>query len=169
MAARRVLLRALSCHAPAMAPLTRTPPGPVTRALLRAPIYLYRIGLGRLLGRRFVEVVHVGRKSGRERRTALEVIGRDENSLVVAAAWGPKSDWFRNVVANPGVKISTGSLRLVPATARVLDEGEAVDVLVEYRRRHARAARALAKTLGLALDDPERMAARVPVVRFSRV
>ena len=38
------------------------------------PIYLYRLDLGRLLGHRFLLLVHRGRKSGLLRETVLEVI-----------------------------------------------------------------------------------------------
>jgi hypothetical protein len=44
------------------------------RALLRLPILLYRLHLGWLLGHRFLLLTHVGRKSGLQRRTVLEVV-----------------------------------------------------------------------------------------------
>ena len=50
------------------------------RALVRAPIWLYRLGLGGLLGRRFLLLTYTGRKSGRPRQVVLEVVGRHEPS-----------------------------------------------------------------------------------------
>jgi hypothetical protein len=43
------------------------------RLAFRLPIYLYRLDLGRLLGHRFLLLVHQGRRSGLLRETALEV------------------------------------------------------------------------------------------------
>jgi hypothetical protein len=43
------------------------------RFMMRAPIALYRVGLGGLLGKRFLLLEHTGRKSGLTRRTALEI------------------------------------------------------------------------------------------------
>jgi len=123
--------------------------------------------LGRLLGERFVLIEHIGRKSGLTRETVVEVIGRDQAFLEVAAAWGTESDWYRNIVANPDVLLSTGRRRRLVATAEIVGSAEAADVFARYRQRHPRAARALGKTLGLPMDDEAAMAAAVPVVRFS--
>lgn len=44
------------------------------RALFRAPILLDRLGLGGLLGHRFLLLTHTGRTSGRPRQVVLEVV-----------------------------------------------------------------------------------------------
>lgn len=100
------------------------------------------------------------------RTTVLEVVTHDEASITVAAAWGPTSDWFRNVVANPAVRVSSGRLRDVEAAAHVLDEDEAAEVFDRYRRQHPKAAAGLAKAVGLPIDDIDRMATTIPAVRF---
>jgi hypothetical protein len=53
------------------------PPSGLRRALLRAPIWLYRAGLGGLLGRRVLLLTHIGRSTGRARQVVLEVAARD--------------------------------------------------------------------------------------------
>lgn len=148
-------------------PILRTPPTGLTRWFFRAPTGLYRTGLGWMLGKRFVMVEHTGRKSGKTYETVLEVIGRSDGTIDVAAAWGPTSDWYRNVRAKPSVRVSSGRIRNAPATAAILDEGLAAAAFAEYTRAHPRAARALSKSLGLPLEDPATMAASVPVVRFA--
>ncbi len=145
----------------------RQPPGPIGRAFARSPIFLYRLGLGRLLGRRFVMIEHIGRVSGLPRQTVLEVVRRDEGSIDVAAAWGPRSDWFRNIIANPSVLVSSGRLRSVPATASVLRVDAATQVFADYAVDHKTAARALGRSLGLDFADPAKMASTVPVVRLT--
>lgn len=47
------------------------------RAVLRAPLVLYRHRLGWLLGRRFVYLAHRDRASGRRRETVVEVVRYD--------------------------------------------------------------------------------------------
>ena len=139
----------------------------MARRLMRAPRYLYDLRLGRLLGRRFVLIEHTGRKSGLPRKTVLEVVGYDDTSMDVAAAWGSKSDWFQNLVANPAARVSSGRLRGAPATAAAVAPAEAAAVFDRYAREHRRAARALASALQLPFDDPAAMAAAVPLLRLT--
>ncbi len=145
----------------------RKPPGRITRWLFRAPLYLYRVGLGRMLGRRTVLLEHTGRKSGLPRETVLEVIRHDDQSFDIAAAYGAKSDWFRNIEADPKVRISTGRIQHAEATAVLADMATAKSAFADYTEAHPAAAKAFGKSLGLPVGDPARMAAVVPVVRIT--
>jgi deazaflavin-dependent oxidoreductase (nitroreductase family) len=130
------------------------PPRGVLKALLRAPIVIFRVGLGRLLGRRFLYVVHTGRRTGRTRETVLEVVGYDRSipEVFVVSAWGERSDWYRNLTAASAVEIRVGSRRWFGPQHRVLDTEETVRLLEVYRARHRYAWRALAPMLGLPAD-----------------
>ncbi|MEU6132827.1 nitroreductase family deazaflavin-dependent oxidoreductase [Saccharopolyspora sp. NPDC047091] len=111
-----------------------------TRALMRAPVLLYRARLGALLGPRLLLLEHVGRNSGMARRVVLEVLATPEPDVhVVASGFGARAQWYRNVVANPQVRVSTGRHRDRPATARRLTTAEADAMLADYARRHPRA------------------------------
>ena len=59
-----------------MAVQTRQPklPSGFSRLMFRLPIYLYKVGLGGLLGGRFLLLNHVGRKSGQPRQAVVEVV-----------------------------------------------------------------------------------------------
>ncbi len=65
-------------------------PGPGLRALTRAPGLLYRFGLGGLLGHRFLQLTHTGRRSGRQQMTVLEVLAWDpaRREAAVLSAFG---------------------------------------------------------------------------------
>jgi deazaflavin-dependent oxidoreductase (nitroreductase family) len=115
-----------------------------------------------MLGRRTVLLEHTGRKSGLPRETVLEVIRHDDQSFDIAAAYGAKSDWVRNIEADPKVRISTGRIQHAEATAVLADMATAKSAFADYT-----AAKAFGKSLGLPLDDPARMAAVVPVVRIT--
>ena len=52
----------------------RQKPTGAFKAVLRAPVWLYRWRLGSLLGERFLLITHFGRKSGRAYRTPVEAV-----------------------------------------------------------------------------------------------
>jgi deazaflavin-dependent oxidoreductase (nitroreductase family) len=112
-------------------------PGPVLRVIFRVPIRLYEHNLGWLLGRRFVCLTHIGRRSGRRYRTVLEAIGSDPaaGEVFVIAGLGPSCDWYRNIQANPAIEVIVGHRRFEPVH-RLLGEAEAMTVVAEYERRN---------------------------------
>lgn len=108
---------------------------PAVQAVFRAPVRLYDAGLGALLGRRFLCLTHVGRKSGQRHRTVLEVIAINRDEVTVIAGLGRSSDWFRNIEAGSPVSVEIGRARF-PARHRVLESDEAVAVMADYERRN---------------------------------
>ncbi|MFF3228091.1 nitroreductase family deazaflavin-dependent oxidoreductase [Nocardia suismassiliense] len=126
-----------------------------TRWLVRAPIWLYRAGLGFLLGTRALMLEHVGRKSGEKRYVVLEVVdqpGSDE--YIVVSGFGPKAQWYRNIGAQPQVRISTGRLRNAPAIATPMNEDDAADALEHYIRHHPAAWKRLRSSIERATGKP---------------
>lgn len=132
------------------------PPRGLARLAYRLPIGLYKIGLGGLLGKRFLLLTHIGRKSGLERKTVLEVVryNKATSTFVVAAGFGPGSDWYRNIGANPQVTIQCGRERL-QMVAHFLTPEQSGEELVDYARRHPQAMRELSKFMGYQLDGSE--------------
>lgn len=153
----------------------RRRPGPVATRLLRLPGLLYDHHAGWLLGRRFLYLTHVGRKSGRGYHTVLEVVGTDEESgeVMVVAGFGRNSDWYRNIQAHPPVEVVTGRRRFAP-TYRQLDEQEAVAMLADYERRNRLIKpvihRALTWLVGWRYDGGQdarhRLVRELPIVAF---
>ncbi|MEJ3653504.1 nitroreductase family deazaflavin-dependent oxidoreductase [Actinomycetes bacterium KLBMP 9759] len=154
-------------------PRRDTRPAPPLRLLARLPARLYAADLGWLLGNRFLCLTHIGRRSGRRHRTVLEVIATEPGTgeVLVIAALGPSSDWYRNIQANPAVEVTVGRHRFVPAH-RTLDEPEAAAVLAGYERRNRWLAPVLrpvlSRLLGWRYDGSttarRRMAQQLPVV-----
>ena len=143
------------------------------RALLRAPVLLFRLRLGWLFAGRLLMIEHVGRTSGRRYRTVLEVVRHDRQagSWVVASGWGASADWLRNIRKTPEVVLHVG-LRRRPARAVVLPEDVGARELCDYAHRHPRAFNALTRFMvGEALETSaegcRRLAAAVPVVAFA--
>lgn len=135
-----------------------------TRWLVRAPIGLYRAGLGFLFGSRMLLLQHTGRASGRARYVVLEVIERPAaGTYVVVSGFGAKTQWFRNVQADPRVRVSCGTRRSVPARATLLSSDESAAVLRRYADAHpktwANLRAAIEHAVGRPVDD-------LPMVRL---
>jgi deazaflavin-dependent oxidoreductase (nitroreductase family) len=143
--------------------------------LLRAPAYLYRWRCGWLLGRRFLLLVHVGRRTGLRRETVLEVMEyRDEGpEVVVMSAFGPKADWLLNTQAASGAEVVIGSRRFA-AAHRVLGVDEAVRVIAGYEQRNRLIAPVIRAALSCLLGwryvgsdlDRRWLVAHLPLVAF---
>lgn len=144
------------------ASLPKRPQG-LQRLFLRAPVWIYRLRLGRLLGRRFLLLRHRGRRTGAVHETVLEVIGRGGDEVFVISGFGPRSDWLRNIRESPPLLVETGGRSFVP-DARFLDVEEAVSVLGLYAERNRRAASILGKRLYGGEFDPRRLAGATTVV-----
>jgi hypothetical protein len=63
------------------------PPKGLKLKLFRAPIYLYRLKLGFLLGERFIRLQHWGRVSGALKDTVIEVIDQDKTNGKIYSAF----------------------------------------------------------------------------------
>jgi deazaflavin-dependent oxidoreductase (nitroreductase family) len=130
------------------------------RPLMRAPIWIYKARAGAVLGSRLLMLEHVGRKSGARRYVVLEVVDHPTpDTYLIASGFGDKAQWFRNVAANPRVRVFTGSRAAAQATARILSQAEADRALDAYISRRPRAWErfkpVLEKTLGSPITETD--------------
>lgn len=127
-----------------------------TRWLVRAPIGLFRAGLGFLFGGRLLMLEHVGRVSGEARYVVLEVLTRQRaDEVVVASGFGRGAQWFRNLLANPECHISIGARRRVAARASVIPPAEAEQILATYQVAHPKGWAELRAAIVAATGDDE--------------
>lgn len=151
--------------------MMRQPTG-LMRWLFRAPILLYRMHLGWLLGGRFLLLHHRGRKSGLARMAVVEVVRHDKESdtYIIASGFGDKAQWFKNLLQTPDITIQTGR-RTLDVRARRLMLPEATAELQRYGQDHPRAAKELGRFLGLDWDgtpaQAPAVAAQVPVLALA--
>jgi deazaflavin-dependent oxidoreductase (nitroreductase family) len=127
----------------------RPPTGPI-RLLFRLPVLLYGAGFGWLFGRRLLLVEHVGRQTGRTRRTVVEVVehDREDGSYIIASGFGRTAQWYRNLLANPKATIQVGRRRL-RVIAEELTPAAGGEVMAGYARRHPMLVRLLGPVLGI--------------------
>jgi deazaflavin-dependent oxidoreductase (nitroreductase family) len=104
------------------------------KLLFKAPIELWRLGLGWLVGWVLMLITHTGRISGFPRRTMVEYHSL-HGVKYAPCAFGPRSDWYQNIVANPNVVIQTihGAERV--KVVRVTDDHELLRVFALFMRR----------------------------------
>jgi deazaflavin-dependent oxidoreductase (nitroreductase family) len=154
-------------------PITDRKPTGLLRLALRAPIWLYRAGLGRVFGHRLVYLVHVGRRTGARREVVVEAVAHHPAvpSVTVVAAWGTNPDWYRNLLAAPTVEVRVGAYRWRSPVHRQLSSAEVRATLHAYRQARPRAWRRLAPLLGFpaTADDPrwETVAGAVRAIVFT--
>jgi deazaflavin-dependent oxidoreductase (nitroreductase family) len=106
------------------------------RLILHVPV-LYRWHFGVLLGRRFLLLDHVGRRTGKRHHAVLEVVEyrREISEAVVMSGFGWNSNWLKNIETNHDEKVTIGSVQFA-AVHRFLAKDEAVGVMERYERRN---------------------------------
>jgi deazaflavin-dependent oxidoreductase (nitroreductase family) len=124
------------------------PPSYWHRLLFKAPITLWRLGLGWLVGWVLMLITHTGRKTGLPRRTMVEY--HSLNGVKYApCAFGVRSDWYRNVALNPYVVIQTLHRTERAKAIRVTDNHELLRVFALFLRRDPPLTKAYLQSLGI--------------------
>lgn len=137
--------------------------GLTTRWLVRAPIGLYRAGLGFLFGSRLIMLEHRGRTSGRRRYVVLEVVDHPSPGVyVIVSGFGVRAQWYRNILAEPRVRVSIGFRRQLAATAVPMTPDESSAALRRYIEVHPKAWAKLRETIEVAVGAP---VTELPMVR----
>jgi deazaflavin-dependent oxidoreductase (nitroreductase family) len=101
-----------------------------------------------LLGRIVLLLTTTGRKTGLPRVTPLQYEEVDE-AIYVGSARGQKADWFRNLLADPCVKVRVGSREFEGMAEPITDPGRIADFLELRLRRHPRMVGAILRSEGL--------------------
>ncbi len=133
--------------------------GKTDRSVFRSPPsglikFLYRAGLGPLLGRLILLLTTTGRRSGLPRVAPLQYEELD-GLIYVGSARGAQADWFRNIIANPKVKVQIKARCFEAFAEAVTDPCRIADFLELRLRRHPRMIGAILHAEGLP-DPPSR-------------
>jgi deazaflavin-dependent oxidoreductase (nitroreductase family) len=113
-------------------------PGPIFKWVFKIPILQYKLGLGWLTGNYVLLLTTTGRKTGKKRYTPLEYLYDKENDRYrIAAGWGGKTDWFRNIKADPHVHVQVGR-REFDAVAEIASDKEVAEYMMMVSSRHPR-------------------------------
>lgn len=127
----------------------RRKPGRLAAAFFRLPLKAYQHDAGPAVGRTFLAFTHVGRVTGRPHQTVAMVLRHDRatGEAVIVSAWGPQTDWYRNLQVQPAAQVQLGGQTFTPEQ-RFLGADEAFGVGVQFRREHPHRLRFFSAVLG---------------------
>ena len=120
-------------------PPVRARPTGLARVLVRAPVLLYRLGLGGLIAKHTLLLTTTGRRSGLPRVVPLDY-HQEGDTFYLIVEGGSRSPWFRNLVANPEVEVRVGCRRIKGMATPLTDAKEKAVVLRLFQQRSARMA-----------------------------
>ncbi|HVU14204.1 MAG TPA: nitroreductase family deazaflavin-dependent oxidoreductase [Phototrophicaceae bacterium] len=98
------------------------------RRVYKAPLYLWRMGFGFLIGRYIMVITTTGRKSGEPRHTMAEWHPLGGKRKFVPVNFGERAQWYRNIAADPHVTIQTSEGTEHVIARRVTDDAELLRV-----------------------------------------
>jgi len=123
-------------------------PKTVFRIIKHPPQIAYALGLGPLIGRLVLLLTTTGRISGKKRVTPLQY-ETDGDVIYLGAVRGLKSDWVKNILADPQVEVQVKSRRF-KALAEVVTTPDRIADFLEIRlKNHPRMVRAMLKSDGV--------------------
>jgi deazaflavin-dependent oxidoreductase (nitroreductase family) len=148
-------------------------PGYLLRTLFRVPLVLYRLGLGDLMSMQIL-LTTVGRRTGRHYKVVVDIIEHDKtkDTYYVSAAFGPQSDWYLNLKANPIVQAQVGRRKFIVRTT-TLPFNEAEDILVKFTCRHQHYVNFMMHVIGVRIswskENMHTLALKIPVIACMRI
>ena len=130
------------------------PPAFISK-FFKLPLFLYRLRLGWVFGKRFMVVTHVGRRSGKVYRSVLAVLAFDPITREIKAVspWRT-SNWFNNIQATPALEVETAGVRYAPRQ-RFLGPEEIAAAFIELRRQRPIFSRMIARIPGWKIDSTD--------------
>jgi deazaflavin-dependent oxidoreductase (nitroreductase family) len=134
----------------------------IVMAFHRAPLWLFRLGIGGyerfLLGIDWLVLTTRGRRSGAPREIMLDVIGHDADSdtWYVQPADGRRANWFQNLLAHPIATVEVRRRRF-EAHATDVTGPEGAEVVLRFIRTHPLYARLIVWMLRYvdSIDHPD--------------
>jgi deazaflavin-dependent oxidoreductase (nitroreductase family) len=100
----------------------------LNRVLFKTPVLWWRMGLRPFLWRRMILLATWGRKTRRPRYTMLSYTLHAGKAYLISG-WGAKTDWYRNLNADPHVTAQLGGPPFATLARRVEDVEEYTTVM----------------------------------------
>lgn len=143
------------------------PHGRWRRMMFKAPLLLWRMGLGPIIGHIMLVITHTGRNSGLPHYTMVEYHTLD-GVKYAPCAFGPRSDWYKNITSDPRVTVQTAHGTEPAIAVRITDDLELLAVYDLFMRRDAPLTRWYLDSLGIQPDrqDVIAMKDRIYWIRF---
>ncbi len=127
-----------------------------------------------MFGKRFILFHHVGRKSGQQYPTVVEVveIEKDTGNVIVVAGYGERTQWYQNLKHMQSTTIQLGKHKF-PVSIEMISPEDGAEIMVRYYQRYGKITSALFSILGYEWDGTEQGAHHIArdhlrFVRFLR-
>jgi deazaflavin-dependent oxidoreductase (nitroreductase family) len=95
----------------------------------------YAVDLDAIEDESEVELTTIGRSSGKPRTVTIWFV-RDQDSLYVQAGKKGETNWYRNLLAQPDVRLKIGSSHLSGRAVPIEDEGETQRIHELFRSKY---------------------------------
>ena len=82
-----------------------------------------------------IDLTVVGRKSG-QYKSRPDWFIQEDNKLYLLPVQGSDTNWYRNVVENPNVKISAHGQELTGKAKTITDDDEVKDIIEKFRSKY---------------------------------
>ena len=130
--------------------------GPVLKPIFRLPLFFQRAGLGFLIPRNVLILTTKGRRSGRLHKTPVEFGPgpRGADIPLVMSGWDGRTDWYRNALADPCVRVWVRG-REWEARAERVPDAEVAQLLKQIARAQPAANRMWSRWAGFELDGSD--------------
>ncbi len=115
----------------------RERPKGLLRIVFQVPPLFYRLGIVGPAGKTVLLLVTRGRRTGKPRYTGLNY-AEDGGTVYVMSGFGARTDWYRNLVADPRVEVRVGKRRWCAIAETVTDakmRERGITLLLETSRR----------------------------------
>lgn len=139
--------------------VTIHPPRGWLKLFFKIPVLVARCGLAgweRLIGVEWMLLATIGRKSGKKRYTMVDVLQyeKESDTYFIEAGFGKRSDWYRNIQANPIFEAQVGRRKFL-ATSEELSAECAVDVMLNFIQRRPMYAESVLKMVNIKFTSEE--------------
>lgn len=136
-------------------------PGILLKFFFKMPLLLHKFGMGgweRLIGAEWMLITTTGRKTGKLRKTLVDVMdyNPDNDTYYIEAAYGSRADWYRNIKANPIFEAQVGR-RKFKAQAEELNKADTREMLVQFYQRKPAYTRSVMAMAGMKFKDEDEL------------
>jgi deazaflavin-dependent oxidoreductase (nitroreductase family) len=101
----------------------------------RAPLVLWRMGLGFIIGKVIMVITTTGHKSKLPRHNMAEYYSLNGKKYTVCA-YGKRAAWYKNIQADPRVTVQTAEGIESMRAVRVTDDRELIETIELFRQRN---------------------------------
>ena len=132
-------------------------PGTLLKFFFKVPLLMHEIGFGgweRLIGAQWMLITTIGRKTGKRRKTMVDVMDYDESNdtYYIEAAYGARADWYKNIQNNPVFEAQVGRRKFKTRAGALTTEG-AAELLVRFYRQKPAYTRSVMAMAGMKFKD----------------